>query len=34
MFRKFDRRFNKHLKQYIINYKGDNSLENKLKKAF
>ena len=34
MFRKFNYRFNKYLKQYIVNYKGDNSLRDKLKEAF
>ena len=34
MFRKFDYYFNKHLKQYIIDYKGEDSLRDKLKEAF
>ena len=34
MFRKFNWRFNKGLKQYIINYKGDNNLVDEFKKAF
>ena len=34
MFRKFNYYFNEYLKQYIVNYKGEDSLENKFKKAF
>ena len=34
MFCKFNCRFNKYLKQYIINYKGEDSLRDKLKEAF
>ena len=34
MFCKFNYRFNKYLKQYIVNYKREDSLRDKLKKAF